>query len=51
METQMGENNIMLSYIYQEFIHRKHQLPNSLAATGRRLQPPILRVPPEGSYN
>jgi hypothetical protein len=51
VETQMGENHIILSYIYQEFIHRKHQLPNSPAATGRRLQPPILRLQPEGSYN
>jgi hypothetical protein len=51
METQMGENHIMLSYIYQEFIHRKHQLPNSPVATGRRLQPPIYRLQPEGSYN
>jgi hypothetical protein len=51
VETQMGENHIMLSYIYQEFIHRKHQLPNSPAATGRRLQPPIYRLQPEGSYN
>jgi hypothetical protein len=41
----------MISYIYQEFIHRKHQLPNSPAATGRRLQPPIYRLQPEGSYN
>jgi hypothetical protein len=47
----MGENHRMISYIYQEFIHRKHQLPNSPAATGRRLQPPILRLQPEGSYN
>ena len=47
----MGENHIMISYIYQEFIHRKHQLPNSLATTRRRLQPPILRLQPEGTYN
>jgi hypothetical protein len=47
----MGENHIMLSYIYQEYIHRKHQLPNSPTPTGRRLQPPIYRLQPEGSYN
>jgi hypothetical protein len=35
----MGENHTMFSYIYQEFIHRKHQLPNFPAATGRWLQP------------
>jgi hypothetical protein len=33
------------------FIHRKHQLPNSSAATRRRIQPPILRLKPKGSYN
>ena len=47
----MGENHQMFSYIYQEYIHRKHQLPNSPAPTGRRLQPPIYRIQPEGSYN
>jgi hypothetical protein len=47
----MGENHKMLSYIYQEYIHWKHQLPNSPAKTGRRLQPPIYRLQPEGSYN
>jgi hypothetical protein len=50
VETQMGENYEMLSYLYKEFIHRKHQLPNSLDAIGRRLQPPIYRLQPEGSY-
>jgi len=38
----MGENHKMFSYIYQEFIHRKHQLPNSPVATGRRIQPIFL---------
>jgi hypothetical protein len=47
----MGENHIMLSYISKYYIHRKHQLPNSPAPTGRRLQPPIYRLQPEGSYN
>jgi hypothetical protein len=46
----MGENNGMISYIYQEFIHRKHQIPNSPTATGRRIQPPIPRLQLEGSY-
>jgi hypothetical protein len=40
----MGENHKMFSYIYQEYIHRKNQLPNSPAPTGRRYQP-------QGSYN
>jgi hypothetical protein len=40
----MRENHRMFYYIYQEYIHRKNQLPNSPAPTGRRLQP-------EGSYN
>jgi hypothetical protein len=35
----------------KKYIHRKHQLPNSPAPTGRRLQPPIYRLQPEGSYN
>jgi hypothetical protein len=47
----MGENHIMISYIYQEFIHRKNQLPNSPATSGRRLQPPIYKLQPKGSYN
>jgi hypothetical protein len=47
----MGENHRMLSYISKDYIHRKHQLPNSPAPTGRRLQPPIYRLQPEGSYN
>jgi hypothetical protein len=51
VETQMGENHGMLSYISKYYIHRKHQLPNSPAPTGRRLQPPIYRLQPEGSYN
>jgi hypothetical protein len=38
-------------YISKDYIHRKHQLPNSPAPTGRRLQPPIYRLQPEGSYN
>ena len=46
----MGENQGMISYIYQEFIHRKHQLPNSPAATGRRLQPRIYILQLEGRY-
>jgi hypothetical protein len=50
METQMGKNHKILSYIYiyQEFIHRKHQLPNSPAATGRRIQTPIYKLQLEG---
>jgi hypothetical protein len=52
METQMGENHRTLFNIYLEYyIHRKHQLPNSPAPTGRRHQPPIYRLQPEGSYN
>jgi hypothetical protein len=47
----MGENHGMLSYISKEYIHWKHQLPNSPAPTRRRLQPPIYRLQPEGSYN
>jgi hypothetical protein len=39
------------SYISKEYIHWKHQLLNSPAATGRRLQPPIYRLQLEGSYN
>jgi hypothetical protein len=40
------------SFLYIEYyIYRKHQLPNSLAPTGRRLQPPIYMLQPEGSYN
>ena len=46
----MGENHKILSYIYQEFIHRKNQLPNYTVATVRRLQPPIYRLQPKGSY-
>jgi hypothetical protein len=44
VETKMGENHGMFSYIYQEYIHRKQQIPNSIAPTGRRHQP-------KGSYN
>jgi hypothetical protein len=55
METQMRENHKMISYIYIYIyiyiIPRKHQLPNSPAATERRLQPPIYRLQPEGRYN
>jgi hypothetical protein len=51
METQMGEHHGMISYIYQEFIHRKDQLTNSPSKTGRRIQPPILRLQHEGIYN
>jgi hypothetical protein len=40
------------AFLYiKDYIHRKHQLPNSPAPTGRRLQPPIYRLQPEGSYN
>jgi hypothetical protein len=35
----------------KDCIHRKNQLPNSLAPTGRRLKPPIYRLQPKGSYN
>ena len=38
-----------LLYI-KDYIHRKHQLPNSLAPTGRRLQPLIYRLQPKGRY-
>jgi len=41
----MGENHIIISYIYQEYIHRKHQIPNSPTPTGRRHQPPNLHSP------
>jgi hypothetical protein len=52
VETQMGENHKMLFNIYLEYyIHMKHQLPNSPAPTGRRHQPPIYMLQPEGSYN
>jgi hypothetical protein len=51
VETQMGENHRMLSYISKDYIHRKHQLPNSPTPTGRRIQPPIYKLQPEGSYN
>jgi hypothetical protein len=51
METQLGEKNKMLSYIYQEFIQRKHQLPNYPAAAGKSVQPRILRLELEGIYN
>jgi len=44
MENQMGENHRMFSYISKYYFHKKHQLPNYLAPTGRRIQP-------EGSYN
>jgi hypothetical protein len=37
--------------IYQRIHSLEAQLPNSPAATGRRLQPPIYRLQPEGSYN
>jgi hypothetical protein len=45
METQTGENHKIFSYIYQEYIHRKHQILNSQAPTGRRHQPPNLQAP------
>jgi len=35
----------------QEYIHWKHQLPNSLDTTRRSIQPSIYRLQPEGSYN
>jgi hypothetical protein len=38
IETQMGENHKMISYIYQEYIHRKNQLTNSPTPIGRRHQ-------------
>jgi hypothetical protein len=47
----MGENHKTISYISKYYIHRKHQLPNSLEPTGRRLQPIIYKLQPEGSYN
>jgi hypothetical protein len=47
----MGEKHRILSYIYQEFIDRKNQLPNSPVATGRRIKPPIYRLQPKGKYN
>jgi hypothetical protein len=36
---------------FQEYIHWKHQLPNSTATIERRIQPPIYRLQPKGSYN
>jgi hypothetical protein len=51
VETQMGENHIMIFLYIKEYIHWKHQLSNSSTVTGRRLQPPIYRLQPEGSYN
>jgi hypothetical protein len=51
VETETGENHISISYIYQELFHRKNQLPNYRDETGRRLQPPILGLQPEGIYN
>jgi hypothetical protein len=47
----VGENHIMIFLFITEYIHWKHQLPISLATTGRRLQPPVYRLQPEGSYN
>jgi hypothetical protein len=44
METQIGENHIMISYIYQEYIHRKHQLEGGT-------NPLIYRHQPEGNTN
>jgi hypothetical protein len=41
METKMGESHKVISYVYQDYIHRKHQLPNYLELIGRRLQTPI----------
>jgi hypothetical protein len=40
------------AFLYiKDYIHWKHQLPNSPATTRRRLQPPIYRLQLEGSYN
>jgi hypothetical protein len=50
METQMGENQIILSY-NKNYIHRKHQLPNSTTPTGRRLQHSIYMLQLEGGSN
>jgi len=47
----MEENQKILSYIYQEFIQRKDQLPNFPARDGRSLQPPILIIQHKVSYN
>jgi hypothetical protein len=47
----MGENQIILSYISKDYIHRKHQLPNYPAPTGRRLHPLVYRLQLEESYN
>jgi hypothetical protein len=39
---KVGENHGMVFlYVLKNYIHWKHQLPFFLAATGRRLQPPI----------
>jgi hypothetical protein len=47
----MGENHIML-FLYIKRIHSlEAPTSDSPATTGRRLQPPILRLQPEGSYN
>jgi hypothetical protein len=41
----------MIFLFVKEYIHWKRQLPISLATTGRRLQPPIYKLQPEGSSN
>jgi hypothetical protein len=51
METQCGRKPHNVFLFIKEYIHWKHQLPISLATTGRRLQPPIYRLQPEGSSN
>jgi hypothetical protein len=51
VETQCGRKPHNDFLIVKEYIHWKHQLPISPATTGRRLQPPIYRLQPEGSSN
>jgi hypothetical protein len=47
----MGENHKMFSYISKITFIGNTNFQNYLAPTGRRLQPPIYRLQPEGSYN
>jgi hypothetical protein len=46
METQMGENNITLFYIYLEYyIHKKHQLPRFSNNNLKEEPTPYLQAP------
>jgi hypothetical protein len=47
----MGENHKMI-FLYIKRIHSlEAPTSDSPTTTGRRLQPPVLRLQPEGSYN